>query len=377
MGERGKLYVSLSHPGALQSPPGIVQEAIAVAVKNGYRLIDCAFFYDNEGAIGEGLQKVLKEGCVKREELFIISKLWNSFHAPEDVKTALLETLRLLQLDYLDLYLMHSPMGIKNVKGNLLPQKDGKVLMCDVDYVDTWKQSCWCIVEFGVPVQGKIDSCSTALSSCAVPDSPFLSTLRGVCPGKRIRPANCFSACGASLFLQAMEKLVDDGLVRGIGMANFNQSQVERLLSVARVKPDVLQVERHVYQTQCQLIPFTRSKGMALIGYSPLTSPKRPFPPGKLDPKNAMEDPLVKEIAKKHGKSPAQVLIRFNLQSDIATIPKSQTPAHIIENSKVFDFRLTDEEMKKLESLHCGARAVAWDILGMGCHKFYPFSKDQ
>lgn len=100
-------------------------------------------------------------------------------------------------------------------------------------------------------------------------------------------------------------------------------------------------------------------------------------PPGKLDPKNGMEDPVVKEIAKKHGKTPAQILIRFNIQAGIATIPKSQTPAHIIENTKVFDFCLTDEEVKKLESLHCGARAVAWDILGMGTHKHYPFGKDQ
>ncbi|KAJ6653264.1 hypothetical protein lerEdw1_009428 [Lerista edwardsae] len=314
--------------GTWLNPPGIVQDSIVLAINNGYRHIDCAYFYDNEGAIGEGLEKALKEGRVKREDLFIVSKLWNSFHAPEDVKPALLETLRLLRVKYLDLYLMHSPMANKNVKGDLLPQKDGKILQCDIDYVDTYK---------------------------------------------------------------AMEKLVDEGLVKGIGVANFNKCQLERLLSVCRIKPDVLQVtsggpfyqeweycysggrdghlgascvERHVYQTQCELIAFTRSKGMALTGYSPLTSPKRPFPPGKLDPKNGMEDPVVKEIAKKHGKSPAQVLIRFNIQAGIATIPKSQTPAHIIENTKVFDFCLTDDEVKKLESLHYGARAVPWDILG-------------
>ncbi|XP_077161366.1 1,5-anhydro-D-fructose reductase-like [Paroedura picta] len=299
--------------GTWLSPPGIVQHAIEVAVKNGYRHIDCAYFYDNEGAIGEGIEKVLKEGLVKREDLFVVSKLWNSFHAPQDVKPACLETLRLLRLDYLDLYLIHSPMGIKNVKGDLLPQKDGKVQLDDVDYVDTWK---------------------------------------------------------------AMEKLVDEGLVKSIGVANFSESQLERLLSGARIKPDVLQVERHIYQTQIKLIAFTKAKRMALTGYSPLTSPKRPFPPGKLDPKNGMEDPVVKEIAKKHGKSPAQILIRFNIQAGIATIPKSETPAHIIENSKVFDFCLTEDEVKKLESLHWGARAVAWDIVGMGEHKYYPFKTE-
>ncbi|KAH0623030.1 hypothetical protein JD844_030928 [Phrynosoma platyrhinos] len=207
---------------SLQSPPGIVQHAIEVAVKHGYRYIDCAFLYENEGAIGEGLQNVFKKGLAKREDLFIVSK-------PEDVKPALLETLKLLQLDYLDMYLMHSPMGIKNVKGELLPQKDGKVIMSDVDYLDTWK------------------------------------------------------------------------------------------------------AERHVYQTQSKLIPFVKGKGLVYIAYSPLTSPQTPF----------------------------------------------QNPEHIIENTKVFDFCLTDEEMKKLASLHYGARAVPWDLLGLGHHKHYPFSKDE
>nr|XP_056716382.1 1,5-anhydro-D-fructose reductase-like [Euleptes europaea] len=297
--------------GTWLSPPGIVQGAIEFAIKNGYRHIDCAYLYENEQAIGEGFAKVLKECPVKRDELFITSKLWNAYHAPEDVKPACMESMKMLQLDYLDLYLMHSPMSIKNVKGELMPQKDGKILQTDVDYVDTWK---------------------------------------------------------------AMEKLVDEGLVKSIGVANFNKCQLERLISAARIKPDVLQVERHPFQTQKTLVAFTKSKGMAMTAYSPLTSPESPFLSGL---KNGMEEPVVKEIAKKHGKSPAQILIRFNIQCGIATIPKSQTPAHIIENTKVFDFCLTDEEMKKLESLHCGARAVPWDLLGLGTHKHYPFSKDE
>uniref|UniRef100_A0ACB8EZ40 Uncharacterized protein n=1 Tax=Sphaerodactylus townsendi TaxID=933632 RepID=A0ACB8EZ40_9SAUR len=297
-----------------QSPPGIVQDAIEVAVVNGYRHIDCAHLYENEEAIGEGLHRVLKKGLVKREDLFIVSKLWNGSHEPHRVEAACRKSMKDLQQDYLDLYLMHSPMGSKFVEGELMPQKDGQMLVTDVDYVDTWK---------------------------------------------------------------AMENLVDKGLVKSIGVANFNSCQLERLYAAARIKPDLFQAERHVYQIQCKLIALAKSKGMVFEGYSPLCSIQSPFLDHKLAPKNGMEDPVVKDIAKKHGKSPAQIMIRFNIQSGISTIPKSQTPAHIIENTKVFDFCLTDEEMKKLESLHYGARAVPWDLMGLGKHKHYPFNKNE
>ncbi|XP_060106893.1 1,5-anhydro-D-fructose reductase-like [Heteronotia binoei] len=296
--------------GTWLSLPENIPKAVEQALECGYRHIDLAPLYENEKEYGEAIEKALKKGQVKREDLFIVSKLWNSFHAPEDVKTGCLQSMKDLRVDYLDLYLMHSPMGIKNVKGELMPLKDGKVIFTDVDYVDTWK---------------------------------------------------------------AMEKLVDEGLVRSIGVANFNKSQMERLLSCARIKPCVLQVERHCYQNQKELTAFTRTNKMVMTCYSPLSCPKTPFRPHKWEPKNGMEDPVVKEIAKKHGKSPAQILIRYNIQAGLATIPKSETPAHIIENAKVFDFCLTDDDVKKLESLHCGARAVPWDIHGLGEHKYYPF----
>ncbi|XP_073180975.1 1,5-anhydro-D-fructose reductase-like isoform X1 [Lepidochelys kempii] len=257
---------------SLQCPPDAAQEALQVALDAGYRHFDCAYFYQNEATIGAAFEKMLGEGRLKRDELYVVSKLWNSFHAPQDVKPAFLKSLTMLKLDYLDLYLMHSPMGFLNINEELMPQKDGLLLQSDVDYVDTWR---------------------------------------------------------------AMEKLVDEGLVKSVGVSNFNISQLERLLSVCRIKPAANQVELHPYLTQPKLVEYCRSKGIVLIAYSPFGCPAMPRPTGKNSPVPLLENPTVNEIAQKHGKTSAQVLIRFHLQRGIATIPKSITPSHIVENAEV------------------------------------------
>ncbi|XP_039382918.1 1,5-anhydro-D-fructose reductase-like isoform X2 [Mauremys reevesii] len=339
----------------LMSPPGAVQEAVEVALDAGYRHVDCAYFYQNETEIGAAFQKKLGEGRLKRDELYVVSKLWNSFHAPQDVKPAFLKSLTMLNLDYLDLYLMHSPMGFPNISGELMPQKDGLLLQSDVDYVDTWR---------------------------------------------------------------AMEKLVDEGLVKSVGVSNFNISQLERLLSVCRIKPAANQVELHPYLTQPELVEYCKSKGIVLIAYSPFGCPALPCsrrlcclpavlgrrlstsllfakyclfaesssrcsglskssslsPSGENSPVPLLENPTVNEIAQKHGKTSAQVLIRFHIQRGIATIPKSITPARIVENAEVYDFHLTHKEIQTLEGLNCNTRFIKWNLLGMETHKHFPFS---
>uniref|UniRef100_A0A8C0JE30 NADP-dependent oxidoreductase domain-containing protein n=1 Tax=Chelonoidis abingdonii TaxID=106734 RepID=A0A8C0JE30_CHEAB len=258
-GEQAVMRLLLS----LQSPPGAVQEAVEVALDAGYQHVDCAYFYQNEAEIGAAFQKKFGEGRLKRDELYVVSKLWNSFHAPQDVKPAFLKSLMMLNLDYLDLYLMHSPMGF--------PQD-----------------------------QSPTKSSSTSLFSW-----------------------------------QTMEKLVDEGLVKSVGVSNFNVSQLERLLSVCRIKPAANQVELHPYLTQPQLVEYCKSKGIVLIAYSPFGCPALPCPSGENSPVPLLENPTVNEIAQKHGKTSAQVLIRFHIQRGIATIPKSITPARIVENAEV------------------------------------------
>ncbi|XP_043939004.1 aldo-keto reductase family 1 member B1-like [Protopterus annectens] len=293
--------------GTWKSSPGQVRQAVEVAIDNGYRLIDCAYMYQNEDEVGAGINSRIQKGVVKREDMFVVTKLWGTFHAPEDVKPGLLKSLDSLKLDYVDLYLMHSPMGFKKTE-SLATQPE----YSDVDYVTTWK---------------------------------------------------------------AMEKLVDEGLVKTIGVSNFNTSQLERLMSLANIKPVVNQVELHPYLMQPKLVQYCKSKGIILMAYSPFGSPDRPFQRTDQDPVSLLENPVINEIANKYGKTAAQVLLRLHVQRNIVVIPKSATPSRIVQNAEVFDFNLAEEDIKKLEGLNRNWRAVKWEV-GHPPHKFYPFNED-
>ncbi|XP_067645039.1 aldo-keto reductase family 1 member B1-like isoform X2 [Eurosta solidaginis] len=295
--------------GTWGSPKGEVVQAVKDAIDIGYRHIDCAYIYQNEDEVGEGIEAKIKEGVVKREELFITSKLWNTFHSPELVRGALQTTLKDLRLDYLDLYLIHWPMGYQE-GGPLFPNDDlGKILYSDVDYVDTWK---------------------------------------------------------------AMEKLVQAGLVKSIGLSNFNKRQIERVLEVATILPVTNQIECHPYLTQKKLIEFCKSKNIAITAYSPLGSPNRPW--AKPDDPVLMEDPKIIAIAKKYGKTPAQILIRYQVQLGNIVIPKSVNKGRIASNFDVFSFELNADDIAVIDSFNCNGRFVPLD--NDADHKHYPFTDE-
>uniref|UniRef100_A0A6P4F071 Aldose reductase-like n=1 Tax=Drosophila rhopaloa TaxID=1041015 RepID=A0A6P4F071_DRORH len=298
------------HGFFFQSPKGEVTEAVKIAIDVGYRHIDCALVYQNEDEVGEGIEAKIKEGVVKREDLFITSKLWNTFHSPDLVKTSLQSTLSALKLKYIDLYLIHNPIGFQEGGGLFPTDKDGKPLHSSVDYVDTWK---------------------------------------------------------------AMEKLVEEGLVKSIGVSNFNKRQIERVLEVAKIPPVTNQVECHPYLNQKKLTEFCKSKDITITAYSPLGSPNHPW--FKAGDPVILEEPKIKEIATKKNKTPGQILIRYQVQLGNIVIPKSVNKDRIESNFQVFDFELTPEEIKTIESFECNGRIFPrLDHYG---HPHHPFENDE
>lgn len=298
--------------GTWLSEKGQVKAAVKHALSVGYRHIDCAWVYGNEGEIGEALEQSWSEG-LRRDDVWITSKLWNTKHHPNDVEPHLLETLKMLQTDYLNLYLIHWPVDL--MRGDnpfpMIPNDDsGENAPADppISLEDTWR---------------------------------------------------------------AMENLVTGGLVKSIGVSNFNQQQIQDILKIAKIPPAVLQIESHPYLQQNELIEFCNQNKIQVTAYSPLGNPNPNRPGASKDDPVLFKEQVMIDIGKQYGKTAAQVAIRWQLDRHNVVIPKSVNPKRIEENCDVLDFQLSPQDMERISKLDRHWRAVDYPAHH---HPKYPFT---
>ncbi|KAI6195940.1 alcohol dehydrogenase [Aphelenchoides besseyi] len=259
--------------GTWQAKEGEVAAALRIALENGYRLIDTATAYKNEAEIGAVLQEFFKAGKLKREDVFITTKLpWNS-NREEDVEPLIRQSLKLLQLDYIDLYLIHMPAGLT---------RDMSKVDNSVKLEDVWR---------------------------------------------------------------GMETIYDKKLARAIGVSNTNAEQLERLQK-KRSNSDSQQPSRMSLVVQSRVFKVQKRLNISLTAYAPLEAfffkEKHSSP---------LENEIVKTLAKKHSKTPAQILLRHLVQRGICVIPKSTNEKRLKENADIFNFSLSDDEIHQLNSV--------------------------
>lgn len=284
--------------GTWKSDPGQVYRAVREAINTGYRHIDCASAYRNEKEIGSALHDAFMAGDIKREEIWITSKLWNDAHLQKDVVPALKQTLSDLQLDYLDLYLIHWPVAFQH--GIAFPSSEDEYI--------------------------------------SLQQAPIQDTWRG------------------------MEDAVRKQLTRHIGVSNFSIKKIKAILGYCEVRPEVNQVELHPFLQQQEMLTFCEAENIAVIAYSPLGSSDRPAQFKGADEPSLLENKIIKEIATSKGCSPAQVLIAWAIQRGTAVIPKSVNAGRIKQNFAASQIVLNKEEMNNIAGLEMNSRYVVGEF---------------
>jgi len=292
--------------GLWKMPKETCANMVYSAIKNGYRLLDSACDYGNEVQTGEGIKRAIDEGIVRREDLFVVSKLWNTFHRPEHVKMACQKTMTDLGVDYLDLYLSHFPIAMP-------------VVPIETQYPPEWTNN-----------------------------DP---TINGGTPKMVIDTGVTYEQT-----YKAVEAVQQEGLTRNIGICNVASAQLRQVLSFATIKPAVLQVEMHPYLSQQKLLRMANETGIAVMAFSNFggTSYEEL---GMATPEDSiMSLASVQAIATAHQRSAAQVLLRWAVQRGTTAIPKSSKVERLVENISVFDFELTEAEVETINGLNKNRR---------------------
>jgi len=277
-----------------------VAEAVREGIRLGYRLIDCAAVYGNEASIGPILADAIRDG-VPRSELFVVSKVWNDGHKPADVLLSLAQTLKDLQLDYLDLFLIHWPFRNIHPRGAPPDFHDPSAKPYDHDdYMETWHQ---------------------------------------------------------------MERLQQAGLVRQIGTSNMTIPKLERLIRDCYIMPAVNEMELHPTFQQPALFDFCLKHGIQPVGYSPLGSPSRPERDRTAEDIVDMEQTAIRRIGVECGWHPAQVCLKWAVQRGQIPIPFSVKPAQLAANLAVLDSApLSEYDMAEIAKVDCDCRLIKGQV---------------
>ena len=250
--------------GTLIPDPIATKQATKTALEAGFRHLEGAERYRNEAAVGDAMQAVFKAGTIRREDVFVTTKLWNTNHRPERVKPAFDASLRRLQLDYVDCYLIHTPFAFRS--GDEQDPRDGRgqvIYDRGVTLIETW---------------------------------------------------------------QALERLVDDGHCKAIGLSDVNLEKLREVVTAARIKPAVVQVESHPYLPEWELLDFCREHGIVMLAFAALGHAMEP---------RVLDDPVITSIAQRVRKTPAQVALAWAVQRGTALLTTSTRPGHIQENFEI------------------------------------------
>lgn len=288
--------------GSDRFSPDEVSGAVYGAIQKGYRMFDCAACYGNEDQIGEVFQKVFADGVCRREDLYIMSKVWNDMHGQGDVLLALAKTLKDLKLDYVDMYFVHWPFPNYHAPG------------CDVE--------------------------SRNPNSKPFSVERFMTTWR------------------------QMERLVDMGLVREIGMSNMTIPKLEAVLPLCRIKPAMCELELHPCFQQQELFDYLTAHDIQPVGYMPIGSPKRPERDMMPEDVEDMQTPEMQQIAAAHGCHPAIVALKWAVQRGQIPIPFSVHEKNYAANlgCTCDGDPLTDGEMAKIATLEKNNRLVKGQV---------------
>ncbi len=250
--------------GTLFKDLTVTTQAVKDALEVGFRHFDCAERYQNEEQVGVAIQEVLKTGKLRRDDVFITTKLWNTNHRPERVAPAFEASRRRLQQDHIDCYLIHTPFAFQPGEDPNPRDEHGQVIYdSGVTLIDTWK---------------------------------------------------------------ALERLVDEGRCKAIGLSDVTLKAVQEIVAVARIKPAVVQVESHPYLPEWELLEFCKHHGIILLAFAPLGHGVQP---------KVLEDPVITEIAQRLHKTPAQVLLAWSIQRGAAFLTTSVTRSHMQENFEI------------------------------------------